>query len=137
MGTSINAQQHSESEYVKSVQTQTKILMERSVHPLKKSDLLFKLFPSYQQHRRSLKVLHDHTNFVIKKRREELLKKRGDREDNLLDDSDLGMKKRMTFLDLLLCSQLDGQPLPDEIIREEVDTFMFEVTLCSALQAKF
>lgn len=130
MGTSINAQQNSESEYVKSVQIQTRIVMERTISVAKKFDLLFKLFPSYQEYRRTLKVLHDHTDYVIKKRREELLKQKGDQENKQLDEGDLGMKKKMTFLDLLLCSQLDGRPLPDEVIREEVDTFMFEVHCC-------
>lgn len=38
----------------------------------------------------------------------------------------MGLKKRMTFLDVLLQSTIDGQPLSNEDIREEVDTFTFE-----------
>lgn len=35
--------------------------------------------------------------------------------------------KKMALLDILLKSSVDGQPLSNEDIREEVDTFMFGV----------
>lgn len=40
----------------------------------------------------------------------------------------LGIRNKHAFLDLLLLSEIDGQKIDDESVREEVDTFMFEVS---------
>lgn len=38
-----------------------------------------------------------------------------------------GMKNKHAFLDLLLLAEVDGKKIDEESVREEVDTFMFEV----------
>lgn len=43
-------------------------------------------------------------------------------------DEGFGSKKKMALLDLLLQSTIDGDFLSNEDIREEIDTFMFEVS---------
>lgn len=78
------------------------------------------------RHQRAiLKVLHQFTENVIKERR---LKLNGMVNNNSIESiDDIGIKHRRAFIDILLNSTIDGKPLSDTDIREEVDTFMFEV----------
>lgn len=78
----------------------------------------------------ALRVLHGFTDNVIRKRRQELFDVKPDDEEAFDDDD--GVRKKRALLDILLQSTIDGKPLTDLEIREEVDTFMFEVILKAA-----
>jgi cytochrome P450 family 4 len=73
-----------------------------------------------------LKILHSFTDDVIVSRREELMRGGGENNSMTHDQDDIGVKKKMAFLDVLLQSTINGKPLTNMDIREEVDTFMFE-----------
>ncbi|GJQ82470.1 hypothetical protein Trydic_g14461 [Trypoxylus dichotomus] len=122
MGTSVNAQRHSNSVYVKSVQIMNEIIRTRLFSPLKRFDFVYYLSSEYRTEKKALATIHGYTTSVIDKRKKEL-----ELNANLIADCDNGSgKKRLAFLDLLLQCELDGKPLTNEEIREEVDTFMFE-----------
>lgn len=92
-----------------------------------RNSFIFSLTKAARLERKALKVVHDFTNSVIVARRNDLLAKR-EAEDSATssDTVDLGMKKKQALLDILLQSTIDGQPLTNRDIQEEVDTFVFE-----------
>lgn len=125
MGTSINAQVNSDSPYVEAVKEITNVIHLRTFDFLLRLDGLFRISSLARRQKRALKVLHNFTDNVILARRNELVnsieEQRVDKNDN-----DLGIKKKSAFLDILLQSTIEGKPLTNLEIREEVDTFMFE-----------
>nr|CAH7748482.1 unnamed protein product [Callosobruchus chinensis] len=123
MGVTMNAQNDEDSQYVQDIKFLLKILSERAISVLKGSNLLFPLFPDYYHVKRAVKHLHSVTYSVIDSRREKL--NEAQKKHDVIDD-DIGRKKKMAFLDILLKSTVDGKPLSRDDIREEVDTFMFE-----------
>lgn len=128
MGTSVKAQECSDSLYVRGVQEMSAIMRRRIFSPIKMFDAVYFFSRDYWKERSILKVIHGYTNDVIKSRKRELCDKMNSFQNGF-------GKRRLAFLDLLLQSTIDGRPLADDEIREEVDTFMFEVTssiLCCA-----
>jgi len=70
--------------------------------------------------------MQDFTIKVIEQRRQALEDQQ--KQSRLMNaaDEDVGSKRRMALLDVLLMATVDGRPLNNDEIREEVDTFMFE-----------
>lgn len=126
MGVGVNAQKNADSKYVKAVQGVSGIISVRHFNFLYRNNIIFNLSPLYWKQKAYLKTLHGFTDSVIVSRREELTKSQNDGvESNTIEDA-VGAKKKMALLDVLLQSTINGQPLSNLDIREEVDTFMFE-----------
>lgn len=96
-------------------------------NPQIRPNFLFKLTSYYRKERKAIKILHQFSNSVILARRDELLNATASPSKSAVEqDEDIGAKKKMALLDVLLQSTINGQPLTNADIREEVDTFMFE-----------
>uniref|UniRef100_A0A1I8P933 Cytochrome P450 n=1 Tax=Stomoxys calcitrans TaxID=35570 RepID=A0A1I8P933_STOCA len=131
MGVKVNAQENPDFEYVKALNYVSMVMSKRFVNPSQRTPLLFRLTSPkvYKETQRCIGIMHKFTNEVIEKRRDALeaaIKNGTYQTAPSADDQDYGRKLRMAFLDVLLQSTVDGAPLTNEDIREEVDTFMFE-----------
>ncbi|TKR72076.1 hypothetical protein L596_019590 [Steinernema carpocapsae] len=114
MGSSVNAQINTDSEYVRAVERISVMGFEYSLHPEYWIDAYYYATGKGFEKDRLVKLLTDFTKNVIKER----VKARK-------NNPEIKTGKKQAFLDMLLDMQGSNQ-LTDEDIREEVDTFMFE-----------
>jgi cytochrome P450 family 4 len=93
-----------------------------------RNDFLFSMTNAKIRHDYCLKVLHSFTNEIVENRRETIGKEDFEVKLNYQDqeDDDVGIKKKMALLDVLLKATVDGKSLTNAEVAEEVDTFMFE-----------
>ncbi|XP_049537311.1 cytochrome P450 4c3-like [Anopheles darlingi] len=127
MGVRIHAQDDPNNEYAQAVKQMSIFFLRRVFSLLRQFPALFFLYPFAREQGRVIKKLHHFTNSVIRNRRAQLEQEQrlGKVEFNV-NEEDLYSKRRNTFLDQLLNVTVEGKPLSDADIREEVDTFMFE-----------
>ncbi|XP_049537313.1 cytochrome P450 4C1-like [Anopheles darlingi] len=127
MGVQVNAQKDPKNEYANGVKLMSDFIFRRVFSVLRQFPSLFFLYPFAKEQAKVIQQLHNFTNSVIERRRKQLEKELslGKVEFNR-DEEDLYSKRRDTFLDQLLKVSVNGQPLSNADIREEVDTFMFE-----------
>ncbi|KAF0768751.1 cytochrome P450 4C1-like, partial [Aphis craccivora] len=124
MGTEMNAQEGKSTEYVHSIKSACKSVIERIFKFWLWNDLVYKMSESGQSFFKSIKVLHAFTDNVIKSKRPSL---NNSGLEKVQSDSKFEKTKKKSFLDLLL-NVLNDTPdqMNDKDIREEVDTFLFE-----------
>ncbi|KAL3876313.1 hypothetical protein ACJMK2_034175 [Sinanodonta woodiana] len=130
MGRNVNAQGNSDSAYVKAVNRITELTILRQRSPWLWPDFIFNLTRDGKDYKKCLKILHEFTEKVIREKEEaRSMDEKTLTMDDMLkdrDEDDIGKKKRLAFLDMLLCAVENGEKLPFLDVREEVDTFMFE-----------
>ncbi|XP_030754114.1 cytochrome P450 4d2-like [Sitophilus oryzae] len=120
-GTSIGAQNQENIEYVEAIKTFLEIFVYRFYSGWMGHPIFFRFSEHYKKYHKTVKILHEFCEDVIKKRKEKFRKK-----DKINEDENDGIKIRSALLDMLLEANQNGENLSDEDIRDEVNTFMFE-----------
>ncbi|XP_061488880.1 cytochrome P450 4B1-like isoform X2 [Rhineura floridana] len=114
-----NCQTDRDNSYIQAVFDLSFLFYQRIKTPLHHSDFIYWLSSQGRQFHKACRLAHLHTDNIIKKRKESL--------KNEQELEKILKKRRLDFLDILLCAKDEnGNPLSDEDIRAEVDTFMFE-----------
>ncbi|KAG8436954.1 hypothetical protein GDO86_007872 [Hymenochirus boettgeri] len=114
-----NCQKERDSAYVKAVFDMSYLAQLRIRTFPYHNDIIFYLSPHGYRFRKACKISHDHTDKVIRQRKESM------KQDKELET--IQQKRYLDFLDILLFAKDEkGQGLSDEDLRAEVDTFMFE-----------
>ncbi|XP_034109440.1 cytochrome P450 4d8 [Drosophila albomicans] len=129
MGTKVNAQMADQmTPYVNAVNECTALFAWRFMSVYAQNELLFTLLHPLLKLRQSklIRIMHEFTTKVIEQRRQTLEKKQQSEDSTVESEQVLGKKRRMALLDVLLQASVEGRPLRNDEIREEVDTFMFE-----------
>ncbi|XP_052862797.1 cytochrome P450 4d2-like [Anopheles cruzii] len=126
MGVDVNAQRDPTNQYVRDVKRMSELVLLRIFHVLSSfPQVYWYTMPHAWEQRKLIGRLHAFTDSVIHQRRQRLLN--GDQAGRFdVSEENRYAKRKETFLDLLLNVTVDGRPLSDLDIREEVDTFMFE-----------
>ncbi|XP_017780606.1 PREDICTED: cytochrome P450 4c21-like, partial [Nicrophorus vespilloides] len=102
------------------------ISTERMFSIIKRSDSLFQLLPDHKRQQVCLQEIRSFTTCVVNKRMEEMKYRRDDENS---DDADLGIKKKSTFLDILLERFKNEKELPYDYINEELSTILTAVNI--------
>lgn len=111
-------------EYLDAVKDLGYLVASRFLTPWQRIDFLYNFTATKKKQDECAKIMHEFTTKIICDRRAKLSEEKAVNLEDL-DDDDVGLKKKMCLLDVLLQSTVDGQSLSNADIQEEVDTFTF------------
>ncbi|KAK9744730.1 Cytochrome P450 [Popillia japonica] len=125
MGVNVNAMSDTNNEYIQAIYTMSEIIAWKMIRPYI-PEFIFNILPQGYKSKQALKVLHGFSENIISSRKKLLQTKpsKNKKESDAVDEL-LGVKKRLSLLDMLLEASEDGKVLSDTDIRQEVDSFIF------------
>nr|XP_045005411.1 cytochrome P450 4A10 isoform X1 [Jaculus jaculus] len=105
--------------YIQAIGDLNKLFLSRVKNLFHQNDIIYNLSSNGRWAKRAYQLAHEHTDRVIKLRKDQL-QDQGELEK-------IRKKRRLDFLDILLFARIENESsLSDKDLRAEVDTFMFE-----------
>ncbi|CAB3243897.1 unnamed protein product [Arctia plantaginis] len=132
IGVKINAQDNPDCLFLNAMSNTLQLICQRIFHLWLHPDWLYSLFPQYKTHQKCIGLLHDFTDEVIRKKREEL-KNEESFKTEVDHEFDLGWYKKATFLDLLIKLSGGEKGYTNVELREETLTLIIAGTDTSAV----
>lgn len=121
MGIKLNAQQNKNSQYIEDIDEIGAIILRRLFSPIKRLPFTYRFTKDYQKELEVVARIRDFTRKVIDDRK----RTKASRTSNNTDEKN----KEYSLLDMLLEAESDGRILTNEELIDEVQTFLFGVTL--------
>ncbi|XP_019870610.1 cytochrome P450 4C1 [Aethina tumida] len=125
MGTTM-ASGKDQEEYKSAVYKMGEFIVYRITRPWFFFDPIFAFTKSFWEQKSLAKYLHNFSYGVIADKRKQLSKFALSNNNMTVQPSSYSTRKKLAMLDMLISANLQGAPIDDVGIREEVDTFMFE-----------
>lgn len=129
MGKNLHTQNDSNNVYSYAFHKTSELLFKRMINPLLAPYWIFKRTKIYAELNKTLNIIHELMESVIKERAEFLRLQQQNstsREKSTIEEEESFYKKhRKTLIDTLLTEQIGGTGLNFEDVRNEVNTFVF------------
>ncbi|CAH0554677.1 unnamed protein product [Brassicogethes aeneus] len=124
MGISLLETENQE-EYKRAVYKMGEFVVYRLTRPWFFFDVGYAFTSGFWKQKSTATYLHNFSSSVIEQRKNKLMERA---LKNIIPNGkqSYATRKKLAMLDILISAKLQGEPLDDEGIREEVDTFMFE-----------
>lgn len=116
------------ADFIQATDRAFQIIAGRVIQPWLMVESLFRLSPYAAQQRQADKVINQYASRVIDKKRRQIIERKrnqldsGAEQENDDDKDDIGIRKKLTFLDLVLGQDTDA--LSDQEVLEEVRTLI-------------
>uniref|UniRef100_A0A336M072 CSON009394 protein n=1 Tax=Culicoides sonorensis TaxID=179676 RepID=A0A336M072_CULSO len=114
MGVKLNAQNEPNSKFIVTNKELMDLFSLRFYYPLYSIDWIWKLTKHYRKVCEGISYVHTFVENIINQRREELI----------ANNNEINELEKSALLDILLKATIDGKPLTNKIIRDEITTFI-------------